>query len=103
MGSGSVSDWLEEDAQGPEEGQQEDDADPPRRRVPRVRERPSVLMYLPPELAEDLEVALTKLRGEYRREHGRAPGKNRTLYPAILRAALENMDSVRRELGLEEN
>ena len=53
-----------------------------------VRDRPSVLMYLPPELREELDVRFDELNAEYRREHGEPLGKNRDYYPAVVRAGL---------------
>lgn len=53
-----------------------------------VRDRPSVLMYLPPELREELDVRFDELNAEYRREHGEALGKNRDYYPAVVGAGL---------------
>lgn len=53
-----------------------------------VRDRPSVLMYLPPELREELDIRFDELNAEYRREHGEPLGKNRDYYPAVVRAGL---------------
>ena len=53
-----------------------------------VRDRPSVLMYLPPELREELDVRYDELNAEHRREHGEPLGKNRDYYPAVVRAGL---------------
>lgn len=53
-----------------------------------VRERPSVLMYLPPEVREELDVRYDELNARYRREHGEQLGKNRSYYPAVVRAGL---------------
>lgn len=103
MGSGKVSDWLEDDAErpetadeGPDRGQGGAGSGTP------VRDRPSVLMYLPQDLVERLELVSAELNLMSRRQRGRAVEKNRELYPALLRVALENLDTVRRELGLED-
>lgn len=53
-----------------------------------VRDRPSVLMYLPPALREELDVRYDELNAEHRREHGEPLGKNRDYYPAVVRAGL---------------
>lgn len=53
-----------------------------------VRDRPSVLMYLPPSLREELDVRYDELNARYRREHGEPLGKNRDYYPAVVRAGL---------------
>lgn len=53
-----------------------------------VRDRPSVLMYLPPSLREELDVRYDELNARHRREHGEPLGKNRDYYPAVVRAGL---------------
>lgn len=53
-----------------------------------VRDRPSVLMYLPEDLREELDVRYDELNAEHRREHGEPLGKNRDYYPAVIRAGL---------------
>lgn len=53
-----------------------------------VRDRPSVLMYLPEDLRAELDVRYDELNAEYRREHGEPLGKNRDYYPAVVRAGL---------------
>lgn len=105
MSDGKVSDWLEDEAtavggasrRGGEDrpagdGQGEED---------RVEDRPSVLMYLPEELIADLEAATAELNRLSRRQRGRKVGKNRELYPALLRVALERLEAVSEEIGLE--
>lgn len=63
--------------------------------VPReeaVKNRPSVLMYLPEELHRELDIRFDELNAQYKREHGEGLQKNRDYYPAIVKAALEGKD-----------
>jgi hypothetical protein len=57
-----------------------------------VRDRPSVLMYLPDDLHSKLDLRFDELNLEYKREHGEALQKNRDFYPAVIEAALEGKD-----------
>lgn len=76
-----------DDVQAPEGTSDADDADD-RTAGEAVRDRPSVLMYLPPDVREELDVRFDELNAEYRREHGEPLGKNRDYYPAVVRAGL---------------
>lgn len=75
-----------DDAQLPEEPP--DDEAPEDDAPETVRERPSVLMYLPPDVREELDVRYDELNARYRREHGEQLGKNRAYYPAVVHAGL---------------
>jgi len=57
-----------------------------------VKDRPSVLMYLPEELHSDLDIRFDELNAQYKREHGEALEKNRDYYPAVVKAGLEEKD-----------
>lgn len=57
-----------------------------------VRDRPSVLMYLPEDLRQELDLRFDELNLQYKREHGEALGKNKDYYPAVVEAALEGKD-----------
>lgn len=54
-----------------------------------VKDRPSVLMYLPEGLREDLDVRFDELNARHKRAHGEALEKNRDYYPAVVEAGLE--------------
>ena len=57
-----------------------------------VKDRPSVLMYLPEDLHSDLDIRFDELNAQYKREHGEALEKNRDYYPAVIKAGLESKD-----------
>jgi hypothetical protein len=57
-----------------------------------VKDRPSVLMYLPEELRRELDVRFDELNARHKREHGAALGKNEDYYPAVIQAGLEGKD-----------
>ena len=57
-----------------------------------VKDRPSVLMYLPEDLHNDLDIRFDELNAQYKREHGEALEKNRDYYPAVVKAGLEGKD-----------
>lgn len=57
-----------------------------------VKERPSVLMYLPGDLHGELDIRFDELNARYKREHGEPLEKNRDYYPAVVKAALEGED-----------
>lgn len=64
-----------------------------------VKDRPSVLMYLPEETRQELDIRFDELNARYKREHGEPLEKNRDYYPAVIRAGLEGTD-VEDVLGL---
>jgi hypothetical protein len=57
-----------------------------------VKDRPSVLMYLPKDLHTELDIRFDELNAHCKREHGHPIEKNRDYYPAVVEAALENKD-----------
>lgn len=57
-----------------------------------VKDRPSVLMYLPEEVRQDLDIRFDELNARYKREHGEALEKNRDYYPAVVEAGLTGKD-----------
>jgi len=57
-----------------------------------VKDRPSVLMYLPEDLHSDLDIRFDELNAQYKREHGEALEKNRDYYPSVIKAGLEGED-----------
>lgn len=57
-----------------------------------VKERPSVLMYLPEDIHTELDVRFDELNAKYKREYGTALEKNRDYYPALIKAGLEGID-----------
>ncbi|MDS0301399.1 hypothetical protein NDI76_21965 [Halogeometricum sp. S1BR25-6] len=57
-----------------------------------VKDRPSVLMYLPEDIRQELDIRFDELNAKYKREHGEALEKNRDYYPAVIRAGLEGKD-----------
>lgn len=63
-----------------------------KRKKKSVKDRPSVLMYLPEELHSDLDIRFDELNAQYKREHGEALEKNRDYYPAVIKAGLEGED-----------
>lgn len=66
-----------------------------------VRDQTHVAMYLPDDLAGDLDLRFDELNLEYRQEHGEKMTKNGEFYPALARAAI-NDTTLREELGLGE-
>ena len=65
-----------------------------------VKDRPSVLMYLPEEVHDELDIRFDELNAQYKRTHGESLQKNRHYYPAVIQAGLEDR-SVESILGLE--
>jgi hypothetical protein len=59
---------------------------------PSVKDRPSVLMYLPKDIRQELDIRFDELNAKYKREHGEALEKNRDYYPAVIKAGLEGKD-----------
>lgn len=54
-----------------------------------VKDRPSVLMYLPEGTRQELDIRFDELNAQYKREHGEPLEKNRDYYPAVIEAGLE--------------
>lgn len=59
-----------------------------------ITELPSVLMYLPPELKNDLGIRFDELNLQHKREYDEELEKNRDFYPALIRAALSDEKSL---------
>lgn len=57
-----------------------------------VKDRPSVLMYLPEDLHTELDIRFDELNARYKREHDQPLEKNRDYYPAVIKASLEGKD-----------
>lgn len=57
-----------------------------------IKDRPSVLMYLPEEIHSELDLRFDELNLQHKREHGEALGKNRDFYPAVIKAGLEGKE-----------
>lgn len=57
-----------------------------------VKNRPSVLMYLPEEIHEELDIRFDELNARHKRVHGEKLEKNRDYYPAVVKAGLESDD-----------
>jgi len=56
-----------------------------------VKDRPSVLMYLPEDLHTDLDVRFDELNARHKREHGKPLEKNRNYYPIVIELGLEKL------------
>jgi hypothetical protein len=67
-----------------------DQGDEPTTDTGSVKDRPSVLMYLPEETRQELDVRFDELNARYKREYGESLEKNRDYYPAVVRAGLEH-------------
>jgi hypothetical protein len=57
-----------------------------------VKDRPSVLMYLPEGIHQELDIRFDELNAKHKRAHGEKLEKNRHYYPAIVKAGLEGSD-----------
>lgn len=57
-----------------------------------VKDRPSVLMYLPEEVHEELDIRFDELNAKHKRAYGEKLEKNRDYYPAVVKAGLEGLD-----------
>lgn len=57
-----------------------------------VKDRPSVLMYLPEDTRQELDIRFDELNAQYKRAHGEPLEKNRDYYPAVIQAGLEGRD-----------
>jgi hypothetical protein len=54
-----------------------------------VKDRPSVLMYLPEEQHSELDIRFDEINAKYKREHGESLQKNRDYYPILIELAME--------------
>ena len=59
-----------------------------------VKDRPSVLMYLPEEVHSELDIRFAELNAAAKRERGEAIEKNRDFYPTLVELALERLDEM---------
>jgi hypothetical protein len=61
-----------------------------------IKDRPSVLMYLPEETRQDLDIRFDELNARHKREHGEPLEKNRDYYPAVIQAGLseESLETI---------
>lgn len=64
-----------------------------------IKDRPSVLMYLPEETRQELDIRFDELNAQYKRQHGEPLEKNRDYYPAVIQAGLSDQ-SLEEILGL---
>lgn len=105
MSDGKISQALADDQSALEEGggsESGSTSSPSQGGDAQIRDRPSLLMYLPSELMRDLEVTTAELNAESREKRGRGLKKNAELYPVLLQVALDNLEEVREKLGLSE-
>ncbi len=54
-----------------------------------VKDRPSVLMYLPEELHKELDIKFDELNLKSKKETGEGLQKNKDFYPAVIKAGLK--------------
>jgi len=57
-----------------------------------IKDRKSVLMYLPDDVWRELDVQFDELNAKHKRQHGEALEKNRDYYPAVIQAGLNDKD-----------
>lgn len=57
-----------------------------------IKDRQSVLMYLPDDVWRELDVRFDELNAKHKRQHGEALEKNRDYYPAVIQAGLNDKD-----------
>lgn len=57
-----------------------------------VKDRPSVLMYLPEDVRQELDIRFDELNAQHKRKHGEGLEKNRDYYPAVVEAGLTDKD-----------
>lgn len=62
-----------------------------------VKDRPSVLMYLPKDLRQEMDIRFDELNAAAKREFGEGLEKNRHWYPLLLSLALEMTDEMATE------
>jgi hypothetical protein len=55
-----------------------------------VKDRPSVLMYLPEDTRRELDIRFDELNARHKRAHGEPLEKNRDYYPAVIEAGLSD-------------
>jgi len=57
-----------------------------------IKDRESVLMYLPSDLRSELDIQFDELNAKHKRKHGEGLEKNRDYYPAVIQAGLTGKD-----------
>jgi len=57
-----------------------------------IKDRKSVLMYLPDDVWQELDIRFDELNAEYKRQYGESLEKNRDYYPAVILAGLTDKD-----------
>lgn len=57
-----------------------------------VKDRPSVLMYIPEDLHRELDIKFDELNLKSKKETGEGLQKNKDFYPAVIKAGLEGKD-----------
>jgi hypothetical protein len=62
-----------------------------------VKDRPSVLMYLPEDLHQEMDIRFDELNAAAKREFGEGLEKNRHWYPLLLSLALDKADEMSTE------
>lgn len=75
-----------------ETAQTEETEQPEKSKSESVKNRPSVLMYLPKDVHEELDIRFDELNAKHKRAHGEKLEKNRHYYPAVVKAGLEGSD-----------
>ncbi|MGN8219614.1 hypothetical protein ACTG0T_14930 (plasmid) [Halococcus morrhuae DSM 1307] len=90
-GTATASDGSENDESLPTGDNPIVDDQPDESKTP-VKDRPSVLMYLPEDLHTELDIRFDELNARYKREHDQPLEKNRDYYPAVIKASLEGKD-----------
>ena len=54
-----------------------------------VKDRPSVLMYIPEKLHRELDITFDELNLKSKKQNGKKLQKNKDFYPAVIKAGLE--------------
>ena len=87
---------FDRDAEDSESTDSEDDETVENVEETSIKDRPSVLMYLPEETRQDLDIRFDELNARHKREHGEPLEKNRDYYPAVIQAGLseESLETI---------
>lgn len=59
-----------------------------------VKDRPSVLMYLPEEQHTELDIRFDEINAKYKREYGESLQKNRDYYPILIELAMKRTQEI---------
>ncbi|MCD2201395.1 hypothetical protein LPA44_16110 [Halobacterium sp. KA-4] len=57
-----------------------------------IKDRKSVLMYLPDDVWRELDIRYDELNAKHKRQHDEGLEKNRDYYPAVIQAGLTGKD-----------